>query len=266
MMKRTVAAIVMTTAMAGLLVGCSSTTDNGGATPANTLKVPVDRAGESPLDGVIKIVDIDRSTMNKDGVVRYYVENLTGDLVENLVYTVMFTYPAAPNKERGAIDLPFESVGTPEQFINLAPADTRKEIAVVCPEFEQRAALGQKIQSTKLTVFEDAPAPAVVRTRSSAGSTFFGGALELVGLANDELYNNPPSFWIEIENISRASANCEVKVIFLELDGKTMSGQTKWQPLGAIQPGTSKRKDIDLTGAGRVKGKGFWIKARPLGF
>ncbi len=241
------------------LVCCTATPTRGPGTAPHSVDVVTipssDGPGDVPLEGVVRIVDVDRSTLQDDGTTRYYVENLTNALVENLVFSVAFYYPPGSNLAPGALRLPYESVGTPEQFLNLQPSDSQRVIVASCPEFLTRRARGASIASTRLTVYVEAPALPLPRTDGARGSTFVGGAIELTGCLDDGLYDTPPSLSLEFENVSQRAVDTEIRVIFLEPDGHTTAGATAWQRLDVISPGARRRVDVDLSGAGRVAGR-----------
>ncbi len=80
--------------------GCNSTGGGGGGTTGSSApNVATSSEGDSEGDvlagGRLRIARIDASTLNTDGTVRYFLENLSGKLEEDIIYSVQFFHPAA---------------------------------------------------------------------------------------------------------------------------------------------------------------------------
>lgn len=247
--------------LAALLTGCPTTgkkADPGGkgAVPG----VQKDEADTELADGLVKITAIDRSKLPTEGIVTYTVENTSGEHLENLLYYVLFSYPATA--EQKDVGLDFDSAATNETPLNLSKGRS-KAIPVKSPKWQGKGK-SPKVIGTKLAVLKDEFVPTVARLGSDPGTHFMFGALECVGFASDEdmLFTKPPVFWIELENkTKRRVSNLEINVIFMELDGETVAGETGWQSMRSFGPGERKRTDLKLKKVKKVR-PDFWVKIR----
>lgn len=235
-------------------VSCNSTgsaSGSGGGAAARVVGEP-DAPGTQVLPGVVTIADIDRSAMNTEGIVRYYIDNVSGEDQEDLVYFVQFFRPPTAS----GIKIEFLSEPTTETPLVLFKSDRRREIAVRSDD----AATWKDISTTRLTVNKMEAVPTVAREGSQSGTTFLNGALECTGFQGD-FFQAEPALALELTNVSEKPAtDLEIRVVFK--DGKNRK-ETDWKRLAPMKPGQSMDVSFDLSGMGREVRGICWVQVRP---
>lgn len=242
------------------LSACGSTgttTDKGGAAFSN------DVAGDEPVPGVVRIVEVDRSALQTEGRVRYRLANLTRADVENLSARVTFYYPA---REGAGIALPFETDVTEETAFVLFRGQEDYDLTATSRAFAERSEAGDQVLATEIDVLQAEPIPITARSGRASGTVLLD-ALECVAISPEDLRlgmdGAAPRLWFEFANTSGRPMNAvEMKVLFLDTLTKDVTGETTWQALPSFGPGESKRVEIDLAGAGQVRNRPFLVQMR----
>jgi len=250
-------AVCLAAALAGCQSGGGEPTGDGGD-PAG--RVGSDSVGTTLLD-TVRITGIDRSSTQQDGVVRYTVENVSGQDQEDLVWSVSYVFPSRDSG--GDIVLAEEAETTAERVLVLFRGEKGKVLVATCGALEQRRAQGQKIVGTRLVVAANPPVFPFARTAAQEGTKFASGRLECVGQSSiwGEPGSPPPdALSIELENVSKGPvANLELQVVFSETNART-----KYVVIPATQPGERTLVTVDLRGLD-LGGRDFLVKVRPRG-
>jgi hypothetical protein len=208
-----------------------------------------DVAGEEPLAGIVRIAQIDRSAAATSGVVKYYIDNVSGQLQEDLSWNVVFMYPP---RQRGVnVVLPYDSDVTASKDLEMVGGQRGVVLTATSTEFASRTAAGEQLLATRLVVQKIELVPMVERDPvTGPGTKVLSGRLECVGLspADDRIIKNPPELWIELENVSSQPVeDVEVKAVFMSSDGRTRAGETGWHAISSVQPGQAQRVTLDLS-------------------
>ena len=192
----------------------------------------------------VRVADVDRDELRTSGTVRYYLENVSGQHLEDLSFYVQFLHPP----REGEIVLDFSSEVTTEQPLVLNRADARKEIVATSSTDDPAAILG-----TKIWVENQAPRP------TTPGTRFIAGAIEFVAM--DGLFSAPSFLTVELANVSdRNVGSLEIQAVYLRGKEKVIS--TTWQPVPDIPSGTRVSMSLDLPEADRLP-HDVQIKIRP---
>jgi hypothetical protein len=251
-------------AAALVLVGVSAAAcTSTGAVDRDPTEYRSDVADDEPLAGVVRIVSVDRSSLNTDGTVRYRVKNLTGEDQQSLAARVVFYYP--PSEDSG-IELPFET-DVIDVDLPLFKGQDNYELVAVSEAFEARSAAGYTVLATELDVTMEVPVPVVARTASAPGTLLYNGRFECVGISPEDerlgLDGAAPVLWIELENVStREVRNVQISAVFMDTQGEGATGETAWARLPRVDAGARERVTLDLSEAGPVRDRPFLVRVK----
>jgi hypothetical protein len=228
----------------GVAGGCNGTDDG---------RRMGDDAGQI-VGEVARSVKVDRTTVNQDGRVRYWIENISGQDQEDLVWSVTFHLP--PEVKDG-LEVPEQGEVTSERGLVLYKDDKARLVEAECPNWTEIRARGKKILSTTLNLQVQQPVPTIARNATERGTVFDGGRLECVGMDPDDLLGKD-STWIEFENVSsRKLLDLELQYVFAGA-----AARTKWKSIPALAPGQRARVEVDLRGLGLGTDRDFMVKVR----
>lgn len=238
---------ILGAAFAGMglaLAACQSNGegDGGGVRTGN------DAEGAVLIDAV-RIAKIDRSTVNQDGKVRYWVDNISGTDQDDLAWSVSFLFP--PQKSDVSVTETAET--TSERSLTLLRGDANKLLEAQCGAFAEMKARGQPVLGTRLNVAFSPPVMTLARDANTAGTRFLG-KIECVGQSNvwegDQLV-------LEFENITNAKvSDLELQVVFVDTRAKS-----KWRAIPAMGPGQRAKVAVDLKGLD-MGSRDFLVKVR----
>lgn len=259
--------IVLTGAASLGLAACGGGGAHGGGTGGNggngggggaLVAEYNDSEGPAAVDDkgneIVRIVSIDRSTLPKDGTVRYVLENVSGVKQDKLTFAIQFYLP---KKSGPGSQIPFDLEVTFEQPLKLYPDKPRVQVEAKCSIWTGGPFLG-----TKIKVEEERPHVTVPRGAEGPGSgtMFMSGLLECESL--DKLFDLPIGCQITFENRSSQNlSNLVTQAVFLDSDHTTIIGETAWQTMPAMSPGGKAKVDFDLSSVARTS-HDVWIRVK----
>lgn len=235
-------------AIAACAAACASTDDENGS-PGN--RGPND-AESAVLAESVQIARVDRSTVNKDGKVRYYVDNISGSDQEDLAWSVSFVFPRGESSSE--ISVSAEEETTAEKSLILLRGERNKVLEAECGAFAERRSRGQSVIGTRLNMIPNPPVLTLARAPDGSPGTRFLGRIECVGQSSiwdgDQLV-------LEFENVSGGKVtNLELQVVFVDTRAKS-----KWRAIPPLAPGQRGKVAVDLKGIDMGE-RSFLVKVR----
>lgn len=223
-----------------------------------------DQAGDEPLENIVRIVEVDRSTLETDGTVRYRLANVSGEDQESLAARVIFYYPPT---QQGGIALPYDTDVTVETTVVLFKGQDDYVFSATSRTFADRSAAGDAVLATRIDVQKEEPIAMVARDGATPGTRVLNGQLECVGISDEDLRlgldGAAPQLWLDFENVGReALSSIQIKVLFLDTQGDRVTGETGWHDLPELGAGERGRVDVELDGAGTVRNRPFLVRVR----
>jgi len=202
-------------------------------------------------DRVVRIVEIDRSALEREGRIRYRVQNVSEREQPDLVWTVTFEFP--PDARSGWVR-PHVAEVTSEMPLRLVSGGRSELLEAVCPNFERYVEMGTPVVATRLHVQVESPVPTRPRSRDGTrGTIFLSGNIECVGMLED--LHRQESMWIDFENVSQARLPpFEVHAVFTSTKARTPKSGGP-----ALAPGARCRVVLDLRG---VDGSDSWFAVK----
>ena len=193
-----------------------------------------------PPDDVVKIVEADRSALEKDGRVRYRIENISGRDQPDLVWSVTFQFPA---EVREGVALPEVAETSSETALRLVAGGKSEVLEATCPNYARYATAKIPVLATRFNLAREEPVRTVARSADGTpGTQFLSNKIECVGMTPD-LYGQK-IFWLEFQNVSTSkTAPFEVQAVF-----PSSTARTKKKTGPALEPGQRARVELDLEG------------------
>lgn len=226
---------IVVAAAALAAAACGSSGGGGGSQYAS------DAVGQLVApDQVVRIVELDRAELEKDGRVRYRVENVSGKDQLDLVWSVTFQFPS---EVRDGMVMPEVSETTSEMPLKLLAGGKSEMLVATCPNYARYASAKIPVLATRLNLQVEEPVRTVARgADGTPGTVFLSGKIECVGMEND-LYGKSV-LWLEFQNVTQTRLPpFEVQAVFPETGART-----KRKSGSALEPGQRTRVELELDG------------------
>ena len=229
---------------AAALALCAAACASGEGGGGGGSKFANDAAGQLvPPDEIVKIVEADRAGLEKDGRVRYRIENVSGRDQPDLVWSVTFHFPS---EVREGVAMPEVSETSSETALKLVAGGKSEVLEATCPNYGRYAAAKIPVLATQFNLAREEPVRTIARSADGTpGTLFLSGKVECVGMSPD-LYGQK-TLWLEFQNVSTAKiAPFEAQAVFPS--GGQQNNRTKKKTGPSLEPGQRGRVELDLDG------------------